>query len=404
MKNNLLLKCNKNAARVTIGSATERSSMQLTDEQVQTISSMLPDEVIHSAYDYKIRKFSAAVFSADISGFTDLSEKFQSFENGASKLSMVLNSYLGSMVQEIMSHGGDIIKYAGDAFLAMFRAENELGLQEAIHKAINASIIIQKNCTNYRTEVGDVVLNGLLSFSSDMHQTKFPMFSVKLAISGGGVHFSLIGNEISSHYALVGDPVWQVKALQDTIKPGETLVTPKAWFYAREYLYTFTYITRNPRCYKIIGFLDDSKVSQRQHETILELHEMERMLDRDSVSSVMMNGSFEPIYDTRVAASSSSKIETYISKNAFHVAVCLSSFISILVRKSISAQMHNRSKKFLCRFIVAPVLNTINLNEPIEFLTEMRQVVIVFANFVVSKTTSVELIETVDKIYNTLTG
>lgn len=66
--------------------------------------------------------------------------------------------------------------------------------------------------------------------------------------------------------------------------------------------------------------------------------------------------------------------------------------------------MHNRSKKFLCRFIVAPVLNTINLNEPIEFLTEMRQVVIVFANFVVSKTTSVELIETVDKIYNTLTG
>lgn len=64
--------------------------------------------------------------------------------------------------------------------------------------------------------------------------------------------------------------------------------------------------------------------------------------------------------------------------------------------------MDSRSKKFLCRFIIAPVLNAINLNEPIEVLIEMRHVVIVFANFVVSKKSSVELIEIVDAMYTTL--
>lgn len=121
---------------------------------------MLPDEVINNAYDYKTRKFDAVVIFVDVSGFTDLSDKYQRLENGASKLSMVLNFYIGSMVLEILSQGGDIIKYAGDAFLAIFRAENELKMQEAIHKALNSSLIIQKNCSNFQTDFKSVTLNG----------------------------------------------------------------------------------------------------------------------------------------------------------------------------------------------------------------------------------------------------
>lgn len=157
IKKNLLLKSNRNVSRFTIN---PRVSLRLTDEQVSTITSMLPDEVNNHSYDYKIRKFEAAVIFADISGFTDLSDKYQSFENGASKLSMVLNFYLGSMVQEILSHGGDILKYAGDAFLAIFRADNDSTLQEAIHRAISSALIIQKNCSDYRADAVSVTLNG----------------------------------------------------------------------------------------------------------------------------------------------------------------------------------------------------------------------------------------------------
>lgn len=58
-----------------------------------------------------------------------------------------------------------------------------------------------------------------------------------------------------------------------------------------------------------------------------------------------------------------------------------------------------KSKSFLRRFIIRPVLNAIDLNEPIEQLTEMRHIVTVFVNFVVTKTSDNDLIEIVDKIY-----
>jgi class 3 adenylate cyclase len=127
---------------------------------MKRIASMLPDAINHHGYDYEMKKFEAVVFFADISGFTNLSEKYKHLKNGASKLSSVLNVYLGSMVQEILSLGGDIIKYAGDAILAVFRVDSEEKIQDALHKTIDAALIIQKNCSDYRTEVPGVVLNG----------------------------------------------------------------------------------------------------------------------------------------------------------------------------------------------------------------------------------------------------
>ena len=154
LKRNLLLK-SENASRGTIG-----GRKSLSEDQLKMIMSMLPDEIIRNTGDSELRRFEAAVLFADISGFTDLSDKFQNFENAASKLSMVLNCYLGTMVQEILSRGGDIIKYAGDAFIAIFRSEDELIFQEAIHRAIDSALIIQKSCSNYKTEIGGVTLNG----------------------------------------------------------------------------------------------------------------------------------------------------------------------------------------------------------------------------------------------------
>lgn len=120
---------------------------------------LIPDEVINFPTNYNLRSFGGAVLFADVSGFTDLSDKYQNVENGASKLSMVLNFYLGIMVQEILSHNGDVLKYAGDAFLAIFRNDNEITMQTSVHNAIDTAIIIQKNCRNFKTEIG-VILNG----------------------------------------------------------------------------------------------------------------------------------------------------------------------------------------------------------------------------------------------------
>lgn len=65
-------------------------------------------------------------------------------------------------------------------------------------------------------------------------------------------------------------------------------------------------------------------------------------------------------------------------------------------------KLDNKSRRFLRRFIIKPVMNVIDMNEPVENLTEMRNVVIVFANFVIAAKSSIELIRLVDEIYKSL--
>lgn len=57
-----------------------------------------------------------AVLFADITGFTKLSTMLD-----CESLSKVINSYFDMIVNEVVSHGGDILKFAGDAFFAEWK-------------------------------------------------------------------------------------------------------------------------------------------------------------------------------------------------------------------------------------------------------------------------------------------
>lgn len=119
---------------------------------------------------------------------------------------------------------------------------------------------------------------------------------MKIAISGGEVCFSTIGNEQSAHYVIVGDPVWQVKSLQENIKAGEVLVTPKAWFSTQESLYQYTHF-KDARHYKVTG-MKDMEGTYRQHEAVMNFYEMKKKLEGDDLSSATsltaMDTSLEP--------------------------------------------------------------------------------------------------------------
>lgn len=64
------------------------------------------------------------------------------------------------MVQEIMSHGGDVLKFSGDAFLAMWKSGPNDSMQDAVHEALDTALVIQKTYGTYETDVG-VFLRGL---------------------------------------------------------------------------------------------------------------------------------------------------------------------------------------------------------------------------------------------------
>lgn len=63
------------------------------------------------------------------------------------------------MVQEILTHNGDVLKFSGDAFLSMWKKTPRLTMQDVVHTAIDCGLIIQKNYGTYVTDIG-VTLKG----------------------------------------------------------------------------------------------------------------------------------------------------------------------------------------------------------------------------------------------------
>lgn len=67
------------------------------------------------------------------------------------------------MVQEILTHKGDILNFSGDAFLSMWKISSSLNMQDVVHTAIDCGLFIQKNYGTYLTDVG-VVLKGIVYY------------------------------------------------------------------------------------------------------------------------------------------------------------------------------------------------------------------------------------------------
>ena len=94
-------------------------------------------------------KYDAAVLFADISGFSDLAEVLKKeltcSANAAEDLSFYIEKCLDQMVRVIVKHGGDVIKFAGDACLAIFDAKYfQNSLPKATLGAVHAALELSK--------------------------------------------------------------------------------------------------------------------------------------------------------------------------------------------------------------------------------------------------------------------
>lgn len=63
------------------------------------------------------------------------------------------------MVQEILTHNGDVLHFSGDAFLSMWRKSSVMNMQDVVHTAIDCGLIIQKNYGRHLTDIG-IALKG----------------------------------------------------------------------------------------------------------------------------------------------------------------------------------------------------------------------------------------------------
>src|SRR4051794_28947199 len=68
-------------------------------------------------------RFAAAVLFADVVGFTALAERLaERGAAGAEELSRLLGAYFGQIVELVADHGGDVVRFAGDAPIVLWPA------------------------------------------------------------------------------------------------------------------------------------------------------------------------------------------------------------------------------------------------------------------------------------------
>ena len=156
-------------------------------------------------------EYEAAVLFADISGFSRLAEvlnkELSDSANAAEDLSNYVGLCLHKMVEKITEAGGDVIKFAGDAILAVFPTKPEANLEA---------------CTLIACQVA----MGLLTLD-------LPAGGVKLSVHCGVGTGTILGYHVGGlnnrwEYFISGDVIEQIGSAEKEAEAGEVVVSSEA--------------------------------------------------------------------------------------------------------------------------------------------------------------------------------
>jgi class 3 adenylate cyclase/tetratricopeptide (TPR) repeat protein len=153
-----------------------------------------------------------AVLWCDIVNFTGLTERLVAAGPvGVESLTGYLNAYYSRLVGLVHGHGGDVIEFAGDALLAVWRVDASSSEADQVVRAGTCALDIQAELHNYR--VSDQI-----------------KLSQRVAVGVGPMRFSWVGG-ILSRWTIVasGEPLAQTQAIDHDVEPGQVVVSARGW-------------------------------------------------------------------------------------------------------------------------------------------------------------------------------
>jgi len=148
----------------------------------------------------------ATVVFLDICGFTAISEKI-----APDLVVQMINKYFDVMVNEIISQGGYVDKFMGDAIMAVFRND-----EYHLDRAIEASLAIRNKIDSIKEEFGNEF-------------TYTP--KVAIGINTGEMISGNIGSATLRRldYTVIGDTVNVAQRFQSVAKPGQIIIGKNAY-------------------------------------------------------------------------------------------------------------------------------------------------------------------------------
>ncbi|NJN67869.1 MAG: AAA family ATPase [Chloroflexaceae bacterium] len=177
----------------------------------------------------------AAVLSADISGFTALTEQLvRRGPGGVEELSILLNAYFGELVDLVMSHGGDIIEFTGDGILALWATALPSPVPPSPSPPATSAALPSPAPTPedlatvvYRAAQCGLAAQHILNGHAFTNGTRLYL---RLGIGAGPVLLATVGGVLGRWELLMaGTPLVQVSAALWQARPGEVVLSPEAW-------------------------------------------------------------------------------------------------------------------------------------------------------------------------------
>ncbi|XP_067031685.1 LOW QUALITY PROTEIN: adenylate cyclase type 10-like [Acropora muricata] len=320
---------------------------------------------------------------ADISGFTSLCETYAlkaSEEScGTEKLTTTLNKYLGKIVEDILKHGGDVLKFAGDALLALWVSEGSCkDTTLLINKAIICSIAIQEECDNYLTDVGVTL-------------------GVKIALSVGKMIVTHVGVDESKHFDLSGRAVDDVNKAEKWAEPGAIILSHMAYLNCDQTLFLFE-IMADGWHYRVAGAkVEEKSTASTMHPTGVSLALMSGVLTTDAVlfsAPTVAKRIFAPHLGTLLSRyhpelklprlfrkrNQAEQRQSIIPGKAHPLQS--ERFDDPDHRTDVFTKLSEQDIADLRAYVSKPVLSKIDHGQDLDWLSEMRQVSVLFINMV----------------------
>jgi class 3 adenylate cyclase/tetratricopeptide (TPR) repeat protein len=158
---------------------------------------------------------SGVILLLDISGFTALTTQFAAKgAAGAEELSGILNRFFGRVANIIVSHGGDILAFAGDSALVMWTGDDS-HIASHVARAAQAALQIQSELHGYQP-------------ASDVTLTQ------RAGIGCGTLQIMELGGlDGRWQFLVTGDPILQAARANHDAGPGQVLLSSSAWSQAQ---------------------------------------------------------------------------------------------------------------------------------------------------------------------------
>jgi class 3 adenylate cyclase len=163
-------------------------------------------------------KFDGICLLVDISGFTRLSGQYcAKGKDGIDGLQKATNGYMGQLVNIIYEHGGDIIKFAGDAIICLFTEKK----RQVKRRASFVEMIVEDIEHTQSENSFQAVLCAM-----SLREVQTDQLTVHVAISCGEICFGILGGYENKWECLVsGECLFELSQCLDDAPSKQVAIT-----------------------------------------------------------------------------------------------------------------------------------------------------------------------------------